>query len=64
MSDYTPTTTQVRAHYVGSDAYSAVRYDEFDRWLNSERAKAWDEGWDSRVEGLTDLPDNPYRSES
>lgn len=39
MTDYTPETDEVRTVYLGYDAPYATG---FDRWLNEERAKAWD----------------------
>lgn len=56
MND-TPTTEQVRQGYVFSwsgglrDEYHPDGTAEFDRWLASEKAKAWNEGYDARLEG-------------
>ena len=73
--DYTPTTEEVRKAHVTSwfvpEPERAV--DEFDRWLASVRADAWDEGYAARpmqVVAETERgpmysmhADNPYRSE-
>lgn len=58
MSDYTPSTEDVRARYHLAgvsdttpqfliDAGRKVCYDEFDRWLRAVKAEAWNEGFDS-----------------
>lgn len=67
--EYTPTTEEVRDAYAGHDFDSAIATAEFDRWLNVEKAKAWEKGaesaffsWDIR--GFVDYPENPYREES
>lgn len=75
MDDYTPTTEEVRRQWnnaVRSDLVAA-RSADFNRWLASVRADAWDEGaqWAAvelgaikRVENQWVAPtDNPYRSE-
>lgn len=61
MSDYTPTTEEVRNSYASwSDAYP-----EFDRWLAEVKAEAWLEGACSV--GESEFPSrewdegNPYR---
>ena len=57
VTDYTPTTEDVRGYYRGS---SATRGDEFDRWLDEIKAQAWEEGYNAKwVE--TYFEDNPYR---
>lgn len=47
MSDYTPTTGQVRSAFANR-AYTNAGVDEFlaqfDRWLAGVKADAWDEG--------------------
>lgn len=61
MTDYTPETDEVRTVYLGYDAPYATG---FDRWLNEERAKAWDKGQHSGwIEGYShgDSEPNPYR---
>lgn len=75
MSDYTPTTDEVRQSYVTDDHDRHMVLDpsaEFDRWLAAERARIWDEGWDTRVtEDFKQAADrthpitraNPYRKE-
>lgn len=59
-ADYTPHTGLVRHVY----AYGlATAEAEFDRWLKSIKAEAWDEG--SRSSMFTGAAArNPYRSES
>ena len=63
MSDYTPTTEQVRTVY--GRAFDN-RKEEFDRWLAEVIREAkwvgWEEGWDARVNAETITPtENPYR---
>lgn len=74
MSEYTPTTEEVRARY-GADefGYSAGLSDpcpEFDRWLAEHdrqvKAEAWGEGWYAGYQyGMLMhgeyRTDNPYR---
>lgn len=50
MTEYTPTTEEVRAGYVVSATLNHTRQigqviNEFDRWLNEIRAEAWDSAW-------------------
>lgn len=72
MSDYTPTTEDIRAAYENRAAIGppamAADYEEaaaqFDRWLASVRAEAWDGGFRSGVAYQVDDNDawrNPYR---
>ena len=70
MSDYTPTTEEVRegysAEYDGCDCENC-QYDRiaFDRWLAEVKAEAWDEGWMHNVdERWSSRSDNPYREET
>ena len=77
MSEYTPTTEQVRLDYVMAysekESSQILAERDFDRWLaNVERAaaeRAWLEGADSafynpEIRGYVDYPDeNPYRRE-
>ena len=66
MSDYTPTTEEVRGAYegqlikVGDNAYQlldeAHAKAEFDRWLADVKAQAWQDGWHAK-----DTDVNPYR---
>lgn len=62
MSEYTPTTDEVRAQW----GYNYPDYDnrpeQFDRWLTSVKAEAWDEGFDSGVDHalFKDSVFNPY----
>ena len=71
MSDYTPTTEEVRegysAEYEGCNCenchYDRIR---FDRWfaevIRKAKADGFDEGWDARVNAETITPtENPYR---
>ena len=77
MTDYTPTTQEVRGKYATHQGaryrgqkYLDLRRAEFDRWLNEVKAEAWDEGF---TDGINhDLGDwdnapaiikNPYREE-
>lgn len=77
MDDYTPTAVEVRDAWVTSELNSARNITstediaDFNRWLASVRADAWDEG---RKSAINDGPDgsvlvswggkpNPYRSE-
>lgn len=68
MSDYTPTTEEVRNDYVC--ALSTTDIDDaeagFDRWLAEVKAQAWEQGATTIVatmvmNGSNDLPPNPYR---
>lgn len=79
--EYTPTTEEVRGQWASSPVYGyrdpmPVRLAEFDRWLASVRADAWDEGAKAVVdllgikmvsvkpgEQFEQRPVNPYRSE-
>ena len=59
MSDYTPTTEEVRDSYA---SWSAA-YPEFDRWLTEVKAQAWEEGWHTGNKDSDGLQPtvNPYR---
>lgn len=60
MTEYTPTTGEVRSLYKSGawlmtdrapnrfdrEKYEGVLFGEFDRWLNEIRAEAWTEGFD------------------
>ena len=60
MSEYTPTTDEVRAVWSEWNGYGGLTYrttpepsrremrQEFDAWLAGIKADAWDEGWVSR----------------
>lgn len=77
MSDYTPTTEEVREAYLDrkdfEDALSFIerRGDEvaaaeFDRWLAANNAKVWQEGVAAQCEAYNMTPDpgpNPYRKD-
>ena len=62
MSDYTPTTEDIKYAY----AHWKSQEPEFDRWLAEVVREAkwvgWEEGWDARVNAETITPtENPYR---
>lgn len=67
--EYTPTTEQVRATYLGGTLieFREEGFGRFQRWLAEvERAaaeKAWDEGYWQGINGYTG-PGNPYRAEA
>ena len=64
MTEYTPTTGEVRSLYKSGawlmpdraprkfdpGEYEGVVFGEFDRWLNEIRAEAWDEGWERSID--------------
>ena len=69
MSDYTPTTEEVRNDYLCSLSTTELWNDadgRWDRWLLEVKAQAWEEGWstgrdvwtarDATAENM-----NPYR---
>lgn len=62
MSDYTPTTEDIRA---GWEYATAVIGDEgtaqFDRWLAEVKAQAWEEGNLAEDIGPSMRASNPYR---
>ena len=73
MSEYTPTTDAVRKGYsYVPELPKGARHHppliaEFDRWLNSVKAEAWDEGADfqfvnSPFPSTLDKGNNPYRT--
>ena len=67
MTDnYTPTTEEVSDHWVNV-GFAGDR-SSFLRWLEGERAAAWDDGYDERDRAITDIYgdvathcENPYR---
>lgn len=69
--DYTPTTDEVKAAYrqeftTSDDVIEVPENDvEFDRWLQGELARAWDESKDAWVDFYENpalpAPENPYR---
>lgn len=64
MSDYTPDTERVRNGYT----YYGDDGGEFDRWLASVKAEAWDEGFLLATRNNPNKPHpmlrmNPYRTE-
>jgi len=66
MSDYIPDTEEVSNMYSSPSwvtlAEESERYEEFDRWLDSVKAEAWDEGWNAGASWPQD-DTNPYRKE-
>ena len=69
MSDYTPTTEEVRGRYFWYGDYGdkePVEIEaEFDRWLNEVKAQVWEQGyaigWATAWHGLEHPARNPYR---
>ena len=68
MSDYTPTTEEVRNRYL-SEVFPEDEA-EFDRWLSQVKAAVWDEAIEAQLEtqsavrGITiQIAPNPYREE-
>lgn len=68
MSDYTPTTDDVRESATCGHDYSWLTDEQFDRWLASVKADAWDEGYREGISEAhpwvpTDPPSgrNPHR---
>ena len=75
MSDYTPTTEEVRDEYSfhcggwcercdrSGDVSYLFHEAEFDRWLAEVKAQAWEEGFTHNVgdSSWNSLYDNPYR---
>ena len=78
MGDYTPTTQEVREVYAWEDNYpyegehSPERAAWFDRWLNAERARIWEQcaqaGWESKLYGHRNRDElmarNPYEADA
>ena len=64
VSDYTPTTEEVRESYVLMQR--CISYPnpeaEFDRWLAEVKAQAWQEGWDTKPP-YQEI-NNPYRQDT
>jgi hypothetical protein len=64
MSDYTPTTEEVRDAFC--EAYpnhlSGLKSKEFNQWLAEVKAQAWDEGYVSSDDYYGNSV-NPYREE-
>ncbi len=75
MSDWTPSTEQVRSHYVfnQSNQWDPERGEAFDRWLTEHdrqvAERAWDEGYNAGHYVETEKHEcdcpraNPYRKE-
>ena len=70
MSDYTPTTEEVRAAYggqlikIGENRFEFIdegqAASEFDRWLAEVKAQVWDDAWKEGSEYPKENF-NPYR---
>ena len=68
MSDYTPTTEEVRNQYSGFSTSNSnhtgqvyLNFAEFDRWLAEVKADAWEEGNLAEDIGPDMRASNPYR---
>ena len=67
MSDYTPSTEEVRANYLPPRTEIQDADEQFDRWLAEVKAQAWEEGY---TQGNNDMydgdfpPPNPYRQQT
>ena len=68
MSEYTPTTEEVRNALIRSAPLDEweLRGTQFDRWLADVKAQAWEEGYDTCFDLTTKPGDtypyvNPYR---
>lgn len=71
MSEYTPTTEQVREDYATRMAphLDEARREAFDRWLKQMKAEAWDEGHHAGQHNEHEhrqrrAMTNPYRQET
>ena len=76
MSEYTPTTEEIRYRLIlGADPFDLNAderedLEEFDRWLNSVKAEAWDAGHEAFEEAWRSdhlfpydyATENPYRT--
>ena len=67
MSEYTPTTEEVESICTDETDPLVLITEEFERWLNSVKAEAWDEGADfqfvnSPFLSTLDKGNNPYRT--
>lgn len=61
MSEYTPTTEEVGSHWV--NVGFAGDKGSFDRWLNSVKAEAWDEGHKSGLDTGITIAENVYEND-
>lgn len=69
MSEYTPTTDEVRDAYAGHDFDQAISSAQFARWLAEVERAAAEKAWDRCVAEMPIDPDwknyygdsNPYR---
>ena len=62
MSDYIPTTEEVRLDYAPAKTFPADAEEQFDRWLAEVKAEAWQEGFDRGVLFFNSGDErNPYK---
>ena len=65
MTDYTPTTEEVRLRYSDSRYWGEELDAQFDRWLAEIKAEAWEEGalteWTGFARDKDIISANPYR---
>lgn len=61
MTDYTPTTKEVRLDYAPAKTFPADAEEQFDRWLAEVKAQAWEEGMLVGQDNYYGSPSNPYR---
>jgi hypothetical protein len=66
MSEYTPTTAQIKEKYVEDTIPIDIAEVEFDRWLAGVKAKAWDQGGVAGYDAGRGIPSvvNPYRKKT
>lgn len=77
MSDYRPTTQEVRTSYGAAVTFPTMSLPErrraFDRWLEQVKAEAWEEGkraglrqsdWEHGDTATQYIATNPYRQET
>lgn len=63
-----PTTREVRQAWIAVQLGKPEATAEFDTWLATVKAEAWEQGADSayydpEIRGQVNYPDNPYRKE-
>ena len=70
MTDYTPTTEEIRLRYSDSRHWGEELDAQFDRWLAEVKAQAWEKGYDAGLQrdqlSKSEFPygtvnTNPYR---
>jgi hypothetical protein len=61
VSDYTPTTEEVRTGYSTATYDDDKAGEEFDRWLAEVKAQAWEEGYAEAERSPATTAWNPYR---